>query len=185
MKETTNYKLKMPEVSDPLSIVPLNQNAQAIDTALRAMASAMGGKVVMACGSYTGDGAMSRTIVTAGIKPVALIMYATKYDTLTSGVSKDEVRLRLLQDEKCGFSAWCGADMDAWYWYRDDWHNPVTGETTERYYPEKTKIVFTPAMGSLTWKMETEPTADIDHSSLVNNESGVIYEWIAFGTGES
>lgn len=55
MTATEHYNLHMPELTDPVDIAPLNENALVVDTALHTLANTMG-NCQLATGSYVGDG---------------------------------------------------------------------------------------------------------------------------------
>lgn len=182
MKETTNYKLKMPEVSDPLSITPLNENAQMIDAVLYALG---GSALRMVSGKYTGSGSMSAVIETPGIRPVALFMRLAETAVGKSGHYKKSDVVIAKQTVDPGFAMWCGNDLEAVYWERDgEMYDSASGATVPAYRAQNTQIMFTSQMGRLFWKMNATPTADIDHSFLVNNKRDVGYEWLVLGVEE-
>lgn len=186
MKQTENFKLSLMEMTDLLSVKPLNENAEKIDATLTAQAQEIGARLKLVGGSYTGDGKHSVTIQTPGIRPQALLMRRVRTVGAMGGVPRFE--------RECGFSdasvdgccwlMWRGEDIPVQY-YRFRWagDDPVTGEVDAPMYEAvETAIRFTPEPGSVTWKLSVD--VDFDHSFLVNNKEGEAYEWIAFGTAE-
>ena len=112
MTKTTNYKLNMPEVGDALSIAPLNENTQKIDALLRGMTKKV-------CGSYTGDGKMSVTIATPGMKPQAVVMRGYRYTEPVAAAM--DIELATLREAQFGggFILWIGQDITRNYWIKN------------------------------------------------------------------
>lgn len=80
--KTTNYRLHSWEPGDDFLRTEINENFEAIDTALAAKAAqsdlsslqtAVGAKAQIVCGSYTGNGTTPRTI-SLGFRPKALFL---------------------------------------------------------------------------------------------------------------
>lgn len=168
MKQTTNYGLKMPEVGDALSVVPLNENAQAIDAALYTIAS---GKVMMACGSYTGTGTASASIETPGFIPQVVLM-RTK-DTWLEGLSGYYQSMAV----RSGWCLWMGEES-------------MTVVPSPSGMGEETRTVdFTVSDGSLSWSTDdtvggTGPAIIQRAAMVANNDSEQTYQWIALGVAK-
>lgn len=159
MRQTTNYGLKMPEVGDVLSIVPLNENAQAIDTALYTIAS---GQVMMACGSYAGNDTTSVTIETPGFIPRVVLM-RTKGDWCDGGVYY--YQSLAVQN---GWCLWMGEESMA------------LSQTPDKSTCTDT-IIFTAQEGSLSWSMDS---TDRYAGRAMNNDSEHTYQWVALGVAK-
>ena len=179
MKQTTQYKLNMPELSDGLSVAALNENTQKID-------DLMHGLVKMVSGSYTGNGSMRVTIETPGMRPAALLMRARKKLTPVLGVhSRGDIYFSDTALESSGFVMWNGDNVATMCWRADgEVYDPVTEMLEIGYREYIDEIVFTPTEGSLSWALSTVPASDLDHSGLINNKNGIVYEWIALGSAE-
>ncbi len=215
MKTTKHYQLKLPESGDAMSLTPFNDNAQAIDTALRANAQKitenaqaisaslrdamqavdtvrqenvqsvqavqreMSGRAMMACGTYAGDGARSRTIQTPGFKPQVVLMRTAR-------------PIRGGNDQYIGMEVW-----DGWcLWLGDDmavsYDVYATSQETGTLAREDvtTTIHFDATDGALTWSIPALPSRyyNVREDSgplVVNNATGRTYQWVAFGTAQS
>lgn len=188
MKETTNFKLKMPEVGDPVAVAPFNENAQIIDAALK-------GKIMMESGSYTGDGTLTRTISTPGFKPQVVLMRTPGShigESIDGGVNNNLVsgtHIDCIQVNG-GWCLWTGeSTLPGKYLlvFRDtiDQMSDKVGYTVE------CAVTFEAKLGSLTWSIPPGPdkhpgypdyyAEDKDNSGIVNNTKGQKYQWIAFG----
>ena len=180
MKQTTNYKLNMPEMSDGLSVVPLNENTQKIDTLLHSLTR-------MTSGSYTGTGSMSVTIETPGMRPAALLVRSREdISTTLRRYRKDEIFFGEVRFFSSGFVMWSGSSIKKPYWLKSDpIYDAVVEEWVDGYEQKIGEIAFTPAAGSLSWQLTAPYAEDVDHSSIINNKTGTIYEWIALGTAEA
>ena len=185
MKQTTNYKLYMPEMSDALSPTPLNENAQLIDTALKELNDGVVSRLKIVYGSYAGNGNLNVSIPTPGIKPQALLMRSRRKYSAPFPSDYPRSDADLFDDDftATGFVMWVGQDIQKTYWVKGD---DVYDRDLEVYVPgykgTAGYILFTSENGKISWKLSGTPTANIDHSCLVNNESGYEYDWIAFGT---
>lgn len=186
MKETTNFKLKMPELSDTVSAAPLNENAQIIDAALHTVTSGMAGRLMIAAGSYTGDGTMSVSIETPGMKAVAMLV--RKKRTLgnrallagSTPVTYSIKKYTDMMETEGGWLLWMGTDIPISYCHikqYDDLGLIADAET------KTTHVAFTAQMGSLSWSAPIESPEDM--SELVNNTAGIVYEWVALGNTEA
>lgn len=156
MKQTDNFKLNLPELSDKISPTAFNENTVRIDEML-----AKG--VRMACGTYTGTGADTCSISTPGFTPMAVLMTTRKVAGRTG--SDDSF--------SAGWVAWVGENLPAKYYVETvmpDGLTDVTGYDTT--------LQFTAVSGGLSWKLAT---AGDTPSGAVNNVSGTVYQWIAFG----
>lgn len=190
MKETTNFKLKMPEVSDGLSAAPLNENAQMIDTALHALASSVPGKVMMAFGSYTGDGTRTRMIATPGFTPQVVLM--RRVDTALVGAVVTEGENGTASSNaitgaisvEYGWCVWMGeGTMNAQYSVWGSWDGVSMRKAVNSL------IGFSAENGSLTWTMPEYPSnftsvREDNGPMAMNNLSGKVYQWIALGTAQ-
>ena len=155
MKTTENYGLKLPELSDPASITPLNENAQVIDAALA-------GRVMMACGSYRGNNSLTVTIETPGFTPQVVLM-RTQGDWCDGGVNYyQSMAVR---------NGWCL------------WMGEESMTLPESEYPSTAfdEIVFTAREGALSWSMDSTGTYA---KNAVNNNSGHTYQWVALGVAK-
>lgn len=177
MRQTENYGLNILELSDPLSVKPLNENAETIDAAMHTMATALPGKAMMACGSYSGDGTRSVTINTPGFRPQAVLMRQNTGDVRGSLGTAQAMTV------SGGWCLWIGTDMQASYGVSAY----VNGEL--RYDTISKPITFVVNDGSLSWSVPVLPdkynnVREDEGPNVVNNTAGTVYEWIAFGTAE-
>ena len=147
MKQTDNFKLNLPELSDKISPTAFNENTVRIDEML-----AEG--VRMACGTYTGTGAATCSISTPGFTPMAVLM--------TCSYSFSE-----------GWHLWVGNDIPSKYYEEIELPDGSTGQAAR-----DTTLQFTPVQGGLSWKLAT---TGLSPAEEVNNASGTVYQWIAFG----
>lgn len=77
MQTTDTYQFKLIENSDDFSPVPINQNTQAMEDALSALAATLADKARVAVGSYTGSGKLDTpTTVNVGFAPRAVLAWA-------------------------------------------------------------------------------------------------------------
>ena len=98
MQHTTNYNLNKFEAADRVTRDGFNQNADRIDAAIKSVAdaaaaaqstanSAAASALNFVCGSYTGDGAATRTI-NLGFTPRAVFLFAsTGHTVIGSGTN--------------------------------------------------------------------------------------------------
>ena len=182
MKKTANLGLNLPELSDPLSLRPLNENAETLDAAIGAMAGQINGCVVMASGSYTGNGADAVAIQTPGMQAQIVLMRkmaAIGGSDRSGGVLEQEFNFEGGAISSTGWVLWRGADIAVRYYDVSDAGGDTDGDEDVRYGTKETNVQFIPAPGSLSWKLAAVP--ETDHSALINNESGTVYEWVAFG----
>mgnify|MGYP003293318994 CR=1 FL=1 len=180
MKQTSKYKLNMPELSDGLSVAALNENMQKVDALLCGLSK-------MASGSYTGTGSMSVTIETPEMRPAALLVRACAQLTPTMTLKKKEdIIFNDVKLESSGFVLWNGNNIAKKCWRKEgEVYDPVTEEVVSGYREYLGEIVFTPTDGSLSWTLNKTPASEVDHSGLINNKSGIVYEWIALGSAEA
>lgn len=176
MKQTENYGLNLLELSDPLSLKPLNENAEKIDAALKAQAEVAAGKLMMATGCYTGNGTRSVTIQTSGFTPRALML--RKSLTAKWGNYNDT-------------HWWLGSDISITYGITATSDTPPgTYEPGEQFDAKiSAAISFVADSGSLTWSIPDLPQEYYDVTSdsgpgAMSNSKDTSYEWIAFGTAE-
>lgn len=171
MKQTTNYGLKLPEAGDALSIVPLNENARAIDAVLHTIAS---GQVMMACGSYTGNDSPSVTIETPGFTPRVVLMRAE--GVWVDGGTNHFQAMAV----PYGWCLWMGEKTIT---LTAEGGNYGTGDVNRT-------INFTAADGSLSWSTDetagggTGPLYIAQASRVVNNNSEYTYQWVALGVAK-
>lgn len=175
MKQTKNYLLNLMEVVDVLSAKPLNENAEKIEEALLAQQNAIAGKLMMATGSYTGNGKRSVTIQTPGFQAKALLL-RERY----SG-----------WPQSTNISLWLGQNIDTGYLIAAASNNPpYQYEPGEQFEIRITATIkFEAKTGELKWSIPGIPDKYYDVTtdggpSAMNNENGTTYEWIAFGTAE-
>ena len=182
MKQTENFGLKQLESSDLLSAAPLNENAALIDAALQAHQTAISGRLKAVGGRYTGDGTMSVTIETPGIRPQILLMYPI--GTRVGAVQK----IPYPTQSECSFNSASMNGQISWYAWRGEdvslsYYALSSGSGDDATYKtSETRVAFTPVSGSISWNLAAE--VPFDQPVLVNNASGEIYEWIAFGVAE-
>lgn len=176
MKQTENYSLNLLELSDPLSLKPLNENAEKIDAALKAQAEAAAGKLMMATGRYTGSGTRSVTIQTPGFTPRALMLRKARNDW---------------GYEEYVAHWWLGSDIPITYGITATSDTPPgTYEPGEQFDATiSATISFAADSGSLTWSIPDIPQKYYDVTAdggpwAMSNSKATSYEWIAFGTAE-
>lgn len=172
MRQTENYGLNLPETADLLSPKPLNENAEKVDAALAALAA---GCVMMASGSYTGNGAGSVTIQTPGFTPKVVLMRQKR----EIGVDETGVVYTDTFSVDGGWARWAGEESLTTNVYAPDVYHASDGS---RGIIGRYEITFTAKKGSLTWATHYGVFPDINKN--INNSKGVTYEWIAFGYGE-
>lgn len=174
MKQTENLGLNLLETADLLSPKPLNENAEKVDAALGGMAEKLLGRVMMASGSYTGDGTATVTIQTPGFTPKIVLMRQKR----EIGVDKDEGVYTDSFSVDGGWACWAGEEYLVTNVYAPDVLMPGgTYGLIGRY-----KITFTAEKGSLTWTTHYGSFTDVNKN--INNDKSVTYEWIAFGYEE-
>lgn len=169
MKQTENFGLKQIESSDLLSATPLNENAALIDTVLQAQKNEILGRVMMACGSYTGDGTKSAAIQTPGFKPIAVLMkpklreHGYTISTDLAGSTHVTARTDQLAVD-AGWCLWIGGNLRTNFGL----------------------ITFDAQVGSLSWYMTVGDEVDYAYyvPDVMNNGESTCYEWIAFGVAE-
>ena len=181
MKQTENYELNLLEIKDTLSPVPLNENAQMIDAALKTLTTATAERLKIASGSYTGNGAMSVTIQTPGLKPRAMLVrmrtpigYKGQYAYEQPGwvISRYIDRLEV----SGGWLLWFGWDIPVTYSYVTEYEN---GKATDGKNAN-TAVRFESTFGRLQWSVADANASELPE--LVNNVSDVTYDWIVLGT---
>ena len=178
MKQTEKYGLNLLEMKDTLSPVPLNENAQVIDAALNTLAAE---RLKLAVGSYTGNGAMSVTIRTPGLKPKAMLVRKRRVIGCSGSLSVLPTRWNTTMftdklEVDGGWLLWLGWDIPVQYTYvtsYDEEGNAVSGENAD------SAVRFDASVGSLQWSVSDEHASQLP--VLVNNENGVTYDWIVFG----
>lgn len=110
MQQTENLKLNLIETGDPISPVPLNENMDKIEAALRTKTGAAETAVLtqrvveleklhFACGAYTGDGANNR-LISLGFAPDIVIVNGgvSKQTTLVKGAVSSGSSVVLTED---------------------------------------------------------------------------------------
>lgn len=98
MQQTDKYKLNKPGVDDPITPVPLNENADKLDEALAALSqrvTVLEAKKIVT-GRYVGDGASER-VFDLGITPKAMIF--SRYTTNSSGMSSNTLSFIIPESE--------------------------------------------------------------------------------------
>ena len=169
MKQTEHFGFQMMEAADLLSAKPLNENAAAMDAALQEQKNAILARLMMATGSYTGDGRRSVAIQTPGFKPQVVLM--------TEGGSMN--------------SFWFGEDFPVTYevYACVDEDNSYGASGELRKERVTATATFTSEMGSVSWSIPPLPEKyyDVVHeygAEMICNHTGRTYRWIAFGTAE-
>ena len=175
MKQTTTYGLNLMESSDLLSAKPLNENAEKIDAVLAAQAEIVAGKLMMATGSYTGDGTRSVIIQTDGFTPKVLLLRKV-----------DETR-----NDTTSLYWWIGVDVPIAYSITAKSDTPPgTYEPGEQFEATiRAEISFAAEDGSLSWVIPDLPQEYYDVVSdggpaAAGNQTAARYEWIAFGVAQ-
>ena len=169
MKQTENFGFKQIESSDLLSATPLNENAALIDAVLQAQKNEILGRVMMACGSYTGDGTKSAAIQTPGFKPIVVLMkeklgeHGYKISTDLAGATHVTARTDQLAVD-AGWCLWIGGNLRTNFGL----------------------ITFEAQVGSLSWHMTVGDGVAYSNyvPDVMNNATYSTYEWIAFGVAE-
>lgn len=188
MKKTEILGLNLMEAADVLSAKPLNENTAAIDELLGAVIGKTNSVVRMETGSYQGNGKRSVTIQTPGFTPKFVVMRSKqKHGYTLNDAPRVADRLEYMQGPTVsgGWALWMGSDMTGQY-YESRTENRYDSDTGEWYeevvgYTKKTApVTFAAADGRLQWAVEATDAP----ARLVNNASGVVYEWVAFGIVE-
>lgn len=176
MKQTENYNLNLLEMSDQFSLKPLNDNSEKIEAALKAQAEVAAGKLMMATGSYTGNGTRSVTIQTPGFTPKAMLLRRARNDW---------------GHEEYVEHWWLGSDIPTTYMITATSDTPPgTYEPGEQFDATiSATISFVADSGSLTWSIPDIPQEYYDVTSdsgpgAMSNSKDTSYEWIAFGSAE-
>ena len=175
MKNTEKYQLQLIEPRDLLSPKTLNENTQALERVLDGMETQILRCVRMASGCYTGNGAGSVVIQTPGMEARVVLM--RKMSTIGAS-SEQEHTLAGGAVSSTGWALWRGEDI-AVRCYTGSVENETDEGEGERYSIQETTVRFSSVPGNLTWSLAVTPEGD--HSALINNERGTVYEWIAFG----
>ena len=166
MRQTEKFGLNLPDLTDPMSLAPLNENTEKI-------AALLGANVWLCSGTYEGDGSAEKRIETPGLTPVAVLMNSQK---TAGGEYNTSVELSV----PGGWVLWVGEDLPAYCGKLEPGHNGT--DFTESYHHwYNTALKFTAEKGALSWALE-DP-GDIP-AAAVNNLSGTAYQWIAFGVSE-
>lgn len=180
MKQTENYGLKLVELQDTLSPAPLNENAQMLDAVLHSLATAADGHLKIATGSYTGNGAMSVSIETPGLKPRAMLVRkrntigCTGHYTLPGwGITTHTDTLEMTG----GWLLWLGWDIPVTFSYVTEYDDD--GEATDGVNVN-TAVRFTATLGGLQWSVTEDEASSMP--ALVNNANLRTYDWIVLGT---
>ena len=175
MKQTTNYGLNLMETADYLSVMPLNENSEKLDTALKALTNITAGKLMIATGSYTGTGTRVVSILTPGFTPKAMLLRQA------SGT----------WDQTHDAQWWLGSDIPVSYRITASSDTPPgTYEPGEQFDATiSTTIEFRAKLGSLSWQIPDIPQEYYDvtsdgGSTAVKNSRNISFEWIAFGVAE-
>ena len=169
MRQTEKFGLNLPDLTDPVSLAPLNENTEKI-------AALLGANVWLCSGTYEGDGTAAKRIETPGLTPVVVLMNSRK---TAGGGDNGKIDLSV----PGGWVLWVGVDLPALY-YTKEKHNYGEDLNFEPYYvyvAHDTVLKFTPEKGALSWALETAGELP---AAAVNNLSGTAYQWIAFGVSE-
>lgn len=156
---------------------------------LDGLTTSVGQRVKMARGSYAGNGSLSCSISTPGIVPAALLIRERKDPYTYSGIGTFDVSFAEQSFTARGFVLWNGNAVKTAYWYESgELMNPTTGSVQPTYITVAANINFTASEGKLEWTLKTDtdkpPAEGIGNAHLVNNQTGVTYEWVAFGFEE-
>lgn len=195
MRQTINLALNLMETADLLSAKPLNDNAEAIDTAIkglqdkaaaadtsiRNLAASLNGVVSsslkMAAGSYVGDGTRSVTLATPGFRPQIILMSVRETVNGSAGITQ-----KTMISVQGGWCLWIGADIAATYNVRSrsDESYDMTTKTLSA------EVSFSSGENAITWSIPALPAnyfdVDLDDGpNVVNNRQGVTYDWVAIG----
>lgn len=190
MKQTNELGLNLLESSDLLSVKPMNENMRKLETAVLANAESasdelkaameelkkvqgddvaalnkvIAGKVMMATGTYTGTGDSSVSIVTPGFKPLVLLMRVLR-GKYSDGWDVDvDLHGASMGDYECpGFTMWNGKNLNS------------------RYQDYDATVKFAATDDGLSWELVCTAVSVSSAGRQVNNKSGEIYEWVAFG----
>ena len=165
MRQTEKFGLNLPDWTDPLSLAPINENTETI-------ANLFGASARVCCGTYTGDGGATGRIETPGMRPVAVLMNARK-------VAGDNYSGGDLSVPN-GWAMWVGEDLPA-HCYKLEPSYDGTNYGDLYYHRYNTVLKFFPENGAVAWGLETPGDTP---AAAVNNTSGTIYQWIAFGVAE-
>lgn len=170
MRQTENFGLNLIDASDMLSLKPLNENMEKVDAVLRAQQTSTAGKLMMATGTYSGDGGRSVTIQTPGIRPKTLIVSQIQGNTWKA------------LSAAC---MWNGSEVNIAYQIGA----VKDGGSSSAVYTIKTEISFAAEYEKLTWSIPDIPDNYTNVSydegpDAINNVGNLKYAWIAFGTAE-
>ena len=180
MKQTKNFLLNLMEAADALSVKPINENTEKIEAALLAQQA---GGVMMAVGSYMGDGKMSVSIETPGMKPKILFVREQPTSLGCSGWYPSGKGFTIGDNTDTlemdgGWLLWLGQDIPVEYGY-------VTGYDDEGNAVGKnanTFVRFVSNIGGLSWSVSDANAKNL--SRLVNNRNSQKYDWVAIGTAQ-
>lgn len=217
MRKTENFGLNLLDYSDQLSPKPLNENAAKLDALLKtvdatltghgeslteqgeslsghadtldSLTTAVGLRVRMACGSYDGDGELTRSISTPGFTPAALLIRKREAIAGSLNIESFHPTFTDRSFSAGGFVLWNGNDISVVYWHENgDRRDYETGVVSPIYKNREAEVQFTASPGSLTWKLKTDsdkpPAEGVGNDHCVNNQTGVTYDWVAFGREE-
>lgn len=164
MIQTEKFGLNLLEASDPLRLVPLNENTQKI-------VELFGKSLRVACVTYKGDGEARETlrIETPGMKPVAALMNQRK---VAGSMNVNDFGTGLYANTTSfsvpgGWVMWVGEDLPA---------KSFIGTTAQ-----DTWLRFTAEPGYLEWKLD-----DLGEQSAtaMNFAAGITYQCIVFGVAD-
>lgn len=190
MRETENFKLKLPEGADRFSLADMNSNTELLDTLLHAQKEnherVAASRVMMASGSYTGNGTMSKSISTPGFRPSVVLFFHYRKNVHNNTANAGEHG-----DMGYGFSAWCGeAARNACYYGTYTYYNPEYGGNESMSVYRTTEVKFVVSDGGLSWSAAipnfgyydgTAVASPAGNSPIVNNSTTYTYQWVAFG----
>ena len=99
MRQTEKFGLNLPDLTDGVSLAPINENTEKI-------AALLGANTRLCSGTYDGDGSSSKRIETPGMTPVAVLMNGRKK---AGGENNAPVDLSV----PGGWVLWVGEDLPA------------------------------------------------------------------------
>lgn len=165
MKQTEHFGFLVMEATDQLSPKPLNENVERLDEVMGGMAEGLRQRVMMAMGSYTGDGTASVTIRTPGFRPAAVFVRQKR----SIGISSEGTVHTDSFSVDGGWVCWMGEESLG------------TNVNVSEMANGTEQITFTAETGGLSWTMENAALFGVERN--INNAADVVYEWIAFGYG--
>lgn len=219
MDKTDKYEFDLIGINDPVSPAPINRNTQRMEEELlkaekarngayRQIASAIGGRVRMAAGSYIGNGALSVQINVGEFTPKVIFMRSPTFSNsgdkesalnylgipsihaAVGGINGD-----ILNEKEVyvsGWLLWIGQDIKTTVYSEMKYESAdMSGKPGSYARPIgrdeiSTEIKFSSGQNHFRWELGENGGADLKtlFSALVNNYPGMTYEWVAFGEAE-